>query len=368
MKKIGGIGISELTAEATEMEYTYETNPITKFLKGAQNLSNAAGKGVEKWTRVVTALTYEKLGEAKGLKGQDLINFMADGIDKNMSEWGKGGRSPILDSKLVTPNNHPFVNALKKSALTYKTFSFYNYGLWRDMIKNKQGMALFSKFTTGMLMHGVTSFPLMASMMMLADLFDDDTTDYKVWQLADAIDEKLPGVGKVLNRGLGTLIGWDLSQTFGEDTPLATDLYANSWADTWHGKLVEIGLGAPFGFAQTQIAGSKAIKEQLWSDLVTHTYSTDSEKKRARKIFERMLPISIKNIFGAMDMKNDGIEVRGKVMTIREDLSLMDVVAKPLVLISLKSQETMPNIMVVLKLNIIELNKFLVEVLHIDEN
>lgn len=330
MNKIGGIGISELTADATEFEYTYETNPIKKHLRGAQNIANAAGKAVEKWTRVVTALTYEKLGEAKGLKGQDLINFMADGIDKNMSEWGKGGRAPLLDSKLVTPNNHPLVNALKKSALTYKTFSFYNYGLWRDMIRGKQGAALFSKLTTGVLLGGVKTLPLMASVMMLADLFNDDTTDYKLWQLADAIDEKLPGVGKVLNTGLGSLLGWDLSRTLGEDTPLATDLYANSWADTWHGKLVEIGLGAPFGFAQTQIAGSAQLKNEIWDMITNNTYHTQEEEKRARKIFERMLPISIKNIFGAMDMKHDGIEVRGKVMTIREDLSLMDVVSKAL--------------------------------------
>lgn len=328
MKKIGGIGISELTADATEFEYTYETDPIKKFFRGTQNVANAAGKAVEKWTRVVTALTYEKLGEAKGLKGQELINFMADGIDKNMSEWGKGGRVPLLDSKLTTPNNHPLVNALKKSALTYKTFAFYNYGLWRDMIKNKQGAALFSKVTTGMLMHGVRAFPLAATAMMLADLFNDDTTDYKLWQLQDAIDKQLPGVGKVLNTGLGNLLGWDLSRTFGEDTPLATDLYASSWADTWHGKLVEIGLGAPFGFAQTQIAGGTQIKNEIWDMITANTYHTKDELKRARKIYERLLPISIKNIFGAMDMKNDGIEIRGKVMTIREDLSLMDVISK----------------------------------------
>lgn len=330
MNKIGGTGIKELTAEIGTLEHKY-SNTAGGSLGNAQRTLNFLGKGVEKWTRIQTALTYEKIGRAKGMEGKELLNFMATGIDKNLAEWGKGGRAPIFDSKNPTPGNNVVTNALKKSFLTYKTFAFYNYGMWRSLIQNKQYSALWAKAAIGLGMHGITKFPLFASLFLLADLFTEDDTDHLMWQAADWLNDKVPMAGSIAHEGLGSIVGFDLRNTFGESTPLITDLYAESWADTWDGKLVEITLGAPAGFSKDVINGLQASGEAIIDSIFDRGISLDEDKeRRAGKILKGMSPIFLRNILRAFKLEEDGFEVRGKAMVMKDDITTWDVLSKML--------------------------------------
>jgi len=331
MNKVGGTGLSELTADVAEVDYTYK-NKSSKVLEAAKRAMTYLGKGVEKWTRTQSAITFYKLGKVKGLEGNDLLNYIADGIDKTMSEWGKGGRAPLLDSKKAKPGKSPLINAMKKSFMTYKTFSFYNYGMWRNMIHNKQFAPLAAKFMVGAGMHGLTKFPLFASMLYIADLFTDDDLDYEMWEASDWLDENIPGefAGGLLHRGIGSFFNVDLRETFGEDTPLISDLWAESWAKSWESKVLDITLGAPLGFSKDYISGLSTSVDQIWRSIDENTFSTDKEKKRAKKIIYGLLPVSVRNIAYAMDWEKDGIEARGKTMVFRDDLSSLDVALKML--------------------------------------
>jgi hypothetical protein len=326
--KIGGTGIRELTAEANSIDYKY-ADKLNGVKESSLRTLNALGKAVEKWSRVQTALTHEKIGRAKGLKGKELFDYVAQGIDKSLAEWGKGGRAPIFDSKSPDTKGNVVTQALKKSFSTYKTFSFYNYGMWRSMIHNKQNAALWTKASVGLGMHGITKFPLFASVFLLADLFTDDDIDNIQWEAADWLNENVAkGSGDILHRGLGGLIGLDLRQTFGEDTPLVTDLYAESWADTWDGKLMEITLGAPFGFSKDIVNGIRAGNDLLLGTIFNNKLMDGDDADRMLSRMSKLMPVSVRNFIRGATLKEDGFEVQGKQIVTSDEITPRDVFYK----------------------------------------
>jgi hypothetical protein len=329
MRKIEATGITELTSEMTEKDFQYATG-WEKFGGAANRVMTYLGKGVEKWTRTQTALTYFEIGKKMGLKDMELTNFIATGIDKGMSEWGKGGRAPLFDSKNPNTRNSPLVNALKKSFMTYKTFTFYNYGMYRTLFAKRQYDALASKIIIGAGMHGIAAFPFMATMMAVGNLFTDDDIDYEMWKLSDELDKIVPFAGGILHRGVGSVVGADLRQMYGEDTPLASDLWAEAWSKSWESKLLEIGLGAPLGFTKTTINALSVAKDELWKSVSDSAITTEADQRKADKIMRTLSPVFIKNIFDAFRFERDGIEVNGKQMIVREDLSSLDIALKAL--------------------------------------
>lgn len=328
MKKINPTGMTELFADPAEIDFQYATG-MAKAGHVFSKVMTYLGKGIEKFTRMHSAATFYELGKRKGLKGDELLNYIADGIDKTMSEWGKGGRAPLLDSKGTQPFNSAFVNGLAKSFMTYKTYGFYNYGMWTSMLRNKQFAGLATKMMVGLGFHGIKAFPLMASLMYVAQMFTEDDVNYEMWKLADMLDKEVPMAGSIVHRGIHSVMGLDMSDTFGESVPLIPELWAESWSKSWEGKLLEIGLGAPFGFSKDMIAGTSEFVDDVWKQVLDKSAITnEDERKRATRIKEKMLPVFIRNAVNAMRYEKDGIEYKNKTLVMREDLTPLDVALK----------------------------------------
>jgi hypothetical protein len=149
-----------------------------------------------------------------------------------------------------------------------------------------------------------------------------------MWQIADNIDEIVPEAGGILHRGVGSVFGIDFRDTFGETTPLAPDLYANAWSDTWQGKLVELSLGAPFGFTQDAVKGVSAFKDWAWDTITNNTTSTEKDFAKAKRAWLRASPVFIRNVFNAFTLKENGLQMNGKTMVFNDELSTYDIVAK----------------------------------------
>ena len=330
MNKLGGQGIAELTSTSGEIANTFIDSPMRRHGEKVRQFLNKPGAAVESWTRMVTALTYEKMGLEKGMKGKELVDYMATGIDANMSEWGKGGRAPIFNSKQMGATDETFRRTMAKTFMTYKTFSFYNYGLWRSMIHNKQHAALASKVITATGTAGITRVaPLLASLTMLTDMFTDEDIQWQMWNVSKQLDDEVGGkIGTILHRGLPGLIGLDLRETFAQDSPLITDLWANSWANSWHGKMIDIALGAPFGFSKDLTKGGLDMTDYIYRRVVTDDFYTNEEKDVLKRSLKKLMPVSVKNIFNAMQLREEGVKYRGKVWVDETELNMSDLIAK----------------------------------------
>lgn len=343
MGKIRAVGLGELMGEkgelrdvkdlvegfGAEVDYYYNKNGAGKMYDGLIKWGNSLGAMMEKYTRIQAASTFYDVGKRMGLEGDKLTNFMADNIDKSMAEWGKGGRSPFLDSMGVNPNQGTLVNALKKSFMTYKTFSFYNYGLYEQLIRQRQWGALSSKMMVGLGMHGITAFPLMASMFAVAQLFSDEDIDYTMLKTADYLDEKMPfNIGTALKNGVGGWLGLDMRNTFDESTPIITDLISNTWAKSWEGKVIELSLGAPFGFTKDAVAGAAELKDSFIKMINSDEFITEAERESSLRRVRKLSPVFIRNVFLSMDYDKDGVKYDGKDIVKREDLTSYDLVMK----------------------------------------
>lgn len=166
---------------------------------------------------------------------------------------------------------------------------FHNFSLWKNLIRNKQWGAVASKSMIGLGLHGITKFPLMASMFMIAELFTDEEMDYLMYQGAEELDDLTnTPIGSILHRGMGSAVGLDTRDMLGEDSPLITDMYANSWGKTWHDKLIEIGLGAPYGFVKDVAVGSGALVDWTFDQLSDQTYYSEIEEKKIRQKMKKL--------------------------------------------------------------------------------
>ncbi len=331
MGKLKPVGISEMTGIEAEPDFYY-SNKANRIVEGFIRVNNILGAGVEKLTRIQATGLFYKAGKAKGLEGETLEKFILDNLDKAMTEFGKGGRAPLFESKSTIPNQGTLVTALKKSFLSLKTFSFYNYSLYHNLIKEKAWGALGSKIMVGMGMHGIKSFPLMAGLFMIAGLFTDDDIDYQALKLANEIDELVPvPLGKFLDKGLASALGTgiDFSNTFAEDSPLLTDLIANSYSKTWEGKLLELSIGAPLGFSRNVTMGITELYDTVKENIINDQFLTAKQKQeRLNKIAKLMPGVWVQNIIKAMEYNRDGVMLRGNQLVKREDLTEWDILMK----------------------------------------
>lgn len=333
MGKLKPVGISEMTGIEVEPDYYY-SNKANRITEGFIRLNNILGAGVEKLTRIQSAGLFYKVGKEKGLSGENLEKFVLDNVDKSMTQFGKGGRAPIFESKSTIPNQGTLATALKKSFLSLKTFSFYNYSLYHNLIKEKAWGALASKAMVGMGLHGIKSFPLMASLFMIAGLFTDEDLDYQALKLAEDIDEIVPvPLGKFLDKGIASALGTgiDFSNTFAEDSPLLTDLIANTYSKTWEGKLLELSLGAPLGFSRNMVTGMTEFYETLTDNILGDQFLTEKQKKHKIEQLVKAVPgVWIQNVIRAMSYERDGVTIRGQQLVKREDLTEWDIFMKAL--------------------------------------
>jgi hypothetical protein len=186
----------------------------------------------------------------------------------------------------------------------------------------------------GLGMHGITKFPMFAGLLFLADLFSEDDLDYQLWKAADELDELGIPVGSIMHRGLGSLIDVDLRNTLGESTNLVTDRLAESWGTDWEKRVIGLAMGAPYATIKDMLVATGDITAQLYNIIEDDTFTSVEERKKARRLLgfipKETLPIFLRNVFTAMKFDKNGIEVRGKVMVVRNDLSGLDIVLKAL--------------------------------------
>ena len=326
--KITASGISEIMAISPELDYQHHTN-YKRHIDKLGKVVSAAGRGIERLTRMQTALGMMEIGKAQGKKGEQLYDFIARGVDKAMGEFGKGGRAPILYGKKKGQTENQLIHGLRKSLLTYKNYSFYNFGQWQEMIRNKQFSAIWTKAIVGLGLHGLKGMPLMATFMALGDFFTDENMDYELYKLSDELDEAFGfNLGSATLRGVPNFIGMDTSDMFAEITPLATDVFGAAWGDTWEERLNNIIEGAAVGFAKDVINEANNTRLLALDVIKGNTISTEKQIEKASRILLKLSPIAVRNPLNAMTMAKDGIEVRGKVMVVREDLDALDIAYK----------------------------------------
>jgi hypothetical protein len=329
-EKLAPTGVTEMTSLSPELDYGNKSAP-KKYFNKFKDATAYLGKGVERLSRMNVASAFYDIGYKQGKRGEGLELFISENIDKAMGEWGKGGRAPLLYGRQPGSVDNQFVHGLRKGLMTYKTFSFYNYGQWAEMIKNKHYSALYAKVAVGTGLHGVAAFPLLSGMFALADMFTDDDTsmDYEMYKLADSIDEAAGfDVGKVLHKGLGSLAGADLSQMFGEDTPILSDVYARSFGSTWEEKVDNVMQGASVGFIRDMAENSVKLVDTVIDQVTRDIPATPEENEKAIRLMKKLSPIFARNVWNAMDYFKDGIEFRDGRLVAREDLTTLDIALK----------------------------------------
>jgi hypothetical protein len=324
-QKVSAIGTSEWYNTPTELDYEAQTGGQKLWDSWKKGVS-ILGRGVEKMSRMQMADALYEVAKKGNMKGETLEDHVSTGLDLTMSQFGKGGRPPLLYDKKGQVVNNQFIHGLRKNIMTYQTFKFNNFGQYADLIKNKQYSSLYAKAAISMGLHGLVGYPLIQSIFMLADAFIDEPMDYQMFKLADELDEVLPGDngGKVLTRGLTTLVGSDMSRMFSEDTPLITDVYGAAWGDSWMDKATNIVIGAPGAFTSDMINGSIDLVDNVVKMAIGNNPADEADKK-AWKALRKMSPVMLKNIFTTMDFKEDGIEIRGKSIVLREDITVRDL-------------------------------------------
>lgn len=325
---INAVGIDALSGLGGEVDFYYD-KAASKYLRGAVEYSNKLNKMVEKWTRVSSAIAFFNAGEKMGLDDAQMQRYLVDNVQKSMGDFSKYGQAPLLAPKTFNPNNNLLTTSLKKSFMTYKTFSFYNFGLWTELIRNRQWGALGVKSAIGLGMHGVKGFPMIAGLTMLAQMWADEDIDKTAIEMSDYLDQ-LTGtpIGSVLHKGLGTAAGLDLSNTFDESAPIITDMYARTWSKNWQGKLLELSLGAPITYSAEYANNMSELFNRMKDQVTGDKFYTEEENLTKWKHISKLLPVSIRNNFMAFALKENGIDARGKILLKPDEVDLKDVVYK----------------------------------------
>ena len=220
------------------------------------------------------------------------------------------------------------MKGLDKSFMTFKTYATHNLAQYEYLMRNKQWTALGVKTAVGLGLHGATKFPLVAGMFAIANLFTDDDTEYDFMAELDKLNGVIPGLGSTLSRGAFANVGLDASGLFDERSIFPTDLYSGIRSYSAEGAVAEALIGAPYGFAQDVLTGSKSMYDVFANELGNEPM-TDVEKQQVKKGLAKLLPLALRNIATvAVNWNKDGVTVRNNVIIKREDLTWKDVFYK----------------------------------------
>lgn len=321
MKKMGATGIRELTGEAGDIRLHYGSDSYrawSTFMK----VGNMGGAIAEKYTRLQSLAMWYDIGKSKGLYGKELERFILTKHDEIMSLWGASGRPVLGQSKELGVTQQKAIKAFTKSFFTFKTYTMSNLGQYDRLMRNRQWGALGTKMAVGVGLHGITKMPLMATFYALYNLLSDDDLEY---EQIKALDEVNAGL---LGRGVSSVLPINLQNMFDERTAFISDAYAETRSKSAEGKLLEAMLGAPYGVPKDVLEGSKAIYDIVKNNIDDDATMTEDERLRAKKNWSKVLPLAARNIFNGMNMKEDGIQVRGRELVKAEDISWGDVVYK----------------------------------------
>lgn len=348
MDKVSSIGTKDLFGHSDPYKH-YDTDS-RKIWRMVGFGARALGSSIEFTTRLHSAIMFYEAGKLKKLKGEELIQYIADRLDETMGEYGKGGRITIFNN----PNlSNIYDNAwytrwgkgIAKSYIIFKTFATHNFGIWRYLIANRSWGGLFSKVTSTLFLGGLKSMPLAASIFylssLIANMFKDDddekfSLEYELQKLENMVNEKTHiRLGSLINRGVGTYAGTDLSDLLSQSAPIPTEsakysrVYANDLWERYSLKLIELALGASYGAASDTFKGVEGLGN-LMIYHIENSWLDKKEKERAIKNAMRLFPDAIKNAIKAMNFAEDGVEFRnGKLLTSR-DLTAWDILLKAL--------------------------------------
>lgn len=323
MNKMGATGIRELTGEAGDIQLHYGSNSYRNW-KTFMKFGNMAGAIAEKYTRLQSLAMWYDIAKSKGLSGKAMEDFVLTKHDEVMALWGASGRPVIGQSKEMGTQQQKAIKAFAKSFFTFKTYTMANLGQYDRLMRNRSWGALGTKMAVGVGLHGITKFPLMATFYGLYNLLSDDDLEYE--QLK-ALDEVNAGI---LGRGISDILPISLQNMFDERTAFVSDAYAETRSKSAEGKLLEAMLGAPYGVPKDMIEGSMAIHKLVMNGIDDDAVLTEDERIRAKKNWSKVLPLAARNVFNAMNMDTDGIQIRGRELVKAEDISWADVVYKVL--------------------------------------
>ena len=286
---------------------------------------------IEKGTRIQSAYSFYELGKSQGMQGKDMLKYVADGIDMTMGQWGVLGRAPIFAMKSIGTKQAETLKDIDKSFSTFKTFMFNNVSMYEYFIRNKAWGALATKMAIGTGLHGITKFPLIASMFAFANLLSEDEVDYQFLRVMDEVDDALGGTGvfkNIITKGAFAEFGIDASNLFSEESYF--DAIDNMRSTSVEGKIAEYMLGAPLGYAKDIIASADATYKLLGEQVSEDAMLNQEEKKRANKNLARITPLFLRNALSTMTLAKDGVELQGDTIVKAEDLDTADIIYKAL--------------------------------------
>jgi len=327
-KKLGKVGIEELTTQVGDLDYAY-LKGSRKFMETGKKYMNALSASVEKYTRLQGMMSFYELGKLRGLKGDKLNNYVADMIDEHLSEWGAPGRAPIFASKISGQKQASIVKAFDKSFFVFKTFATHNLGLYEKLFREKSWKALGVKATVGAGLHGLTKFPLMATIFALADIFTEDDTEVETNNLIGMLDETIGGkLGTILSRGIPGAFGFNIQNLFDERSILASDIYAETRARSAEGKLAEIMFGAPYGFGKDAVTAADTFKNLILDSIENNGALSVEYRSMALKNFTKFFPLFIRNVLIARERGVVGLKTGEQVLIKPEDMDWYELFGK----------------------------------------
>lgn len=325
---MGAVGIEELAGKGEDLKMRYGSD-LYKGWNAMLKVVNMGGAAMEKFTRMHSLSTFYDIGKARGLEGKALEDYLIKNVKNTMKGWGALDRPAVFQSKQLGGSEQKILKAIDKAFFTFKTYSNGNLGQYDRLFRNRQWGAFGTKLMVGIGMHGITKFPLAATLFAIANLFSDDDSEYEVLKALDELDSKIGGsFGHILGKGALSLSGISMENLFDERSSFAVDVFSETRSKSAEGKLMEAMLGAPYGLAKDFLDAStgtyKLLKDQIGNDVSMD----NSEKKRALKNLYKFSPLFARNILNAMSLAEDGVELRGKEILKAEDISWGDVVYK----------------------------------------
>lgn len=325
MEKVAPLGVKVLFGESGDPKIHYK--PIGKGMDAVKNILGAGGQAIEYITRIQTAITFYRIAtQEKGMTDvNEITQYVADMIDLGKANYSKTGTIVALNPRSQRGFNEKTLGrALTQTFLVYKKWASANTGLYR-YLWNRSKVGFLIKALVGLGAHGIRKFPIIAGLYGIASFLlglMDEEPDKELQEIENKLNETVGGkLGSVLNRGVGTYFGTDLSGLMQEGSALPSDVLgekisrAKSMQDLIYqspSTIMESVVGRPFSFVKDLASSAVAATELMTQDL------TDKERITREKRTLRSLPSTIRSLIQPDILAEEGYRVGGK-QAIRPD-------------------------------------------------
>lgn len=336
MEKVAPLGAKVLFGESGDPKIHYAT--IGKGMDAVRNILGSGGQAIEYITRIQTAATFYRIAKDKGMTDTNKITeYVADMIDLGKANYAKTGTIVALNPKSQKGMNEKTLGrAISQTFLVYKKWASANTGLYR-LLWNKSKVAFFIKAMVGLGVHGIKKFPLFAGLLGIASfvmaLLNEDT-DKELQEIENKLNKEIGGqLGSVLNRGVGTYFGADISGLMQEGSALPSDVLGQQVQNmksleqliySSPRMILESAVGRPYSFAEDLVSSSVATVGLLSKDL------SDKERRTKEKRILQSLPSTIRSIIQADIIEEEGLKYGAKQVIRKEDIEKKDLLIRKL--------------------------------------